>query len=37
MMIKLSGARIILRYLLGSKVSFAFFREKEVIDILTLK
>ena len=37
MMINLTGARFIPRYLLGSKVSFAFFREKEVIDILTLK
>ena len=28
---------IILGYLLGSKVSVAFFREKKIIDLLTLK
>ena len=37
MIINLSGARFILRYRLGSKVSVAFFREKEIIDFLTLK
>ena len=37
MIINLSGARFILRYRLGSKVSVAFSREKEIIDFLTLK